>query len=286
MPEALSYVRGPAVPLIEKTLSQLLADTAARLPDHDGLVVSHQNVHLTWSELDAAVTSAARGLAGLGLRPGDRVGIWACNCLEWILLQYCSSRAGVTLVNVNPAYRSHELRYVLKKSKIRALFLHSRDARANYREILAESRNGDNLPLEHVVWIGEESWDRMIAGGTDIPDFPASPEDVANIQYTSGTTGSPKGVMLSHRNLINDALAISIALKASPEDRICAPVPLYHCFGSVIGSLVCCVTGATLILPAGQFDALSTLQAVARERATTLYGVPHHVRGRIRTSSV
>ncbi len=271
---SLSYTRGPDVPLLEKTLSQALRDTAAKFPDRDALIVCHQNVHLTWKELDDEVTRAARGLTGLGLRPGDRAGIWASNCLEWVLLQYATARAGVVLVSVNPANRSRELRYVLRKSHIRALFLHEKDARANYREILNESCDGASTPLEHVVWLGQASWDEMIRGGVDCPDETYGHHDIANIQYTSGTTGSPKGVMLSHHNLLNNGMAIGLALQCSHEDRICAPVPLYHCFGSVIGSMVSVANGAALILPSAQFDALSTLRAVHSERATTIYGVP------------
>ena len=270
----LSYICGADVPLLEKTISQAVSDAAARFSDREALVVCHQNVRLTWRELDREATRTARGLIGLGLRPGDRAGIWASNCLEWILLQHAASRAGVVLVNVNPAYRSHELRYVLKKSHIRALFLREKDPRANYREILSESRNGDSLPLEHVIWLGDASWDEMIANGRDVPPGIGSPDDVANIQYTSGTTGLPKGVMLTHRGLLNNGRGIGLMLKADQTDRIVAPVPLYHCFGSVIGSMVSVVSGATLILPSSQFDALATLQAVERERATALYGVP------------
>ncbi len=272
--KALSYTRGADVPLIEKTISQVLADTAARFPDREALVAYHQNRRLTWAGLDREATRTARGLAGLGLRPGDRAGVWASNCLEWILLQHGAARAGVILVNVNPAYRSHELRYVLKKSRIRALFLREKDARANYREILADSRNGDGLPLDHTVWLGDGSWDEMISAGADFPPDAAAPGDVANIQYTSGTTGSPKGVMLTHRNLVNDGMAIGLCLKCGEDDRICSPVPLYHCFGSVIASMVATVYGAALILPSAQFDARATLEAVERERATMLYGVP------------
>ena len=189
-------------------------------------------------------------------------------------MQHAASRAGVVLVNVNPAYRSHELRYVLAKSNIRALFLRERDSRANYRDILAESRNGAALPLEHIVWLGDRTWDQMLERGVELPPDTGKPDDVANIQYTSGTTGSPKGVLLTHRNLVNDGMAIGLCLKATEIDRICAPVPLYHCFGSVIGSMVSVVTGATLILPSAQYDALATLEAVHKERATALYGVP------------
>jgi len=271
--QLLSYSRGADMPLIQLTISQLLADTAHRHPDREALVIPHQGARLTWSELDAEATRTARGLSGLGLSPGDRIGIWAANCVEWVLLLYGAARAGVVLVSVNPAYRSHELRHVLKQSHIRALFLRERDARADYRAILAESRNGHELPLDHVIWLGGPSWDTMLARGAGFVDA-AQPGDVANIQYTSGTTGAPKGVLLTHRGLVNNGRGIGIALKIEPDDRICAPVPLYHCFGSVIGCMVSGVYGATLILPSAQFDARATLEAVAAERATTLYGVP------------
>jgi fatty-acyl-CoA synthase len=270
----LSYACGAVVPLLEKTISQALHDAAAKFPDRDALVVLHQNIRLTWRELDAEATRVARGLAGLGLRPGDRAGIWASNCAEWVLLQHAAARSGVVLVNVNPAYRSYELRYVLRKSRIRALFLHEKDARASYRDILEESRTGETLELEHVVWLGTDSWEAMLAGGADFSERTAQPHDVANIQYTSGTTGSPKGVMLTHHNLLNNGMGMAMGLKATEQDRICAPVPLYHCFGSVIGSMVSLSSGATLILPSPQFDARATLEAVHNERATALYGVP------------
>jgi fatty-acyl-CoA synthase len=270
----LSYLRGATVPLLNLTLSEALTATAGRYPDREALVVCHEGVRLTWSELEREVTRTARGLAGLGLRPGDRAGIWASNCLEWVLLQYAAPRAGIVLVNVNPAYRSHELRYVLAKSHIRALFLREHDSRASYREILAESRSGERLPLEHIVWLGDPSWDAMLSGGSDFPERAAEPGDVVNIQYTSGTTGAPKGALLTHRNLLNNGMVLAMGLKATEADRICAPVPLYHCFGSVIGSMVSVVSGAALILPSAQFEAHATLQAIHRERATAVYGVP------------
>jgi len=271
--QILSYTQGPQVPLLQQTISQLLRDNARRFPTRDALVVRQQGVRLTWSELDHEATRTARGLAGMGLRPGDRAGIWASNCVEWVLLLYGAARAGVVLVSVNPAYRSYELRHVLKKSRIRALFLRERDNRADYRQILADARNGDALPLDRVVWIETDSWREMMATGTDVADS-GETGDVAMIQYTSGTTGTPKGVMLTHRGLVNNGMAIGIALRCEAEDRICAPVPLYHCFGSVIGCMVSGVYGATLILPSAQFDARATLEAVAAERATVLYGVP------------
>lgn len=214
----------------------MLAATVERRGDGEALVVRHQNARHTWNELAREVERTARGLAGRGLAPGDRAGVWASNCAEWIYPQYAASLARVVLVNVNPAYRSHELRYVLRKSRMKALFLNARDA--------------------------------------DPPPQAARPEDVANIQYTSGTTGSPKGVLLTHRNPLNDGSGIGSYLNASPADRICAPVPLYHCFGSVIASMAALVSGATLIPPCARFDALATLEAIHEERATAVYGVP------------
>ncbi len=270
----ISYTRGPEIPLLEKTITQVLGETVRKFPDQDAIVVCHQNVRYSWSELQAEVEKVARGLRGLGLEPGDRVGVWASNCVEWFLLQMATSRAGVVMVNVNPAYRSHELRYVLRKSHIRALFLYRSDARVNYLDILAESRNGEALPLQHVVLLGEESWQSMLAGGVDFDAPPAGPNAVANIQYTSGTTGSPKGVLLTHRNLVNNGNGIGWGLRASSRDRICSPVPFYHCFGCVIGSMVSITSGATLVVPAPQFDAMATMKAIQEERATAIYGVP------------
>lgn len=265
-----SYSRGPELPLLDLTISETLARTAARYPERDALIVRHQHIRLTWADFDQQVTQVAAGLAAMGLAPGDRIGIWAVNCVEWLLLQHGAARAGVVLVNVNPAYRSHELRFVLRQSRIRALFLHARDARTDYRAILQECG-----PPEHVVWLGDPSWQAMLAAGD--PQYAprhGSPEDVANIQYTSGTTGSPKGVLLTHRNLVNNGLMIAYALHATEIDRICVPVPMYHCFGCVIGSMVSLTTGAAMILPAAQFDARLALEAVESERATAIYGVP------------
>lgn len=270
----LSYSRGPVAPLIETPIHQTLADTAARHPDGLALVSRHQGVRLTWSGLAEEVERTARGLAGLGLEKGERFGIWAANCAEWIYLQLAAARLGLVLVNVNPAYRSHELEFVLRRSGIRALFLHEKDHRADYRRILAESRNGTPLPLEHVVYLNHPSWDAMLAGGVPFTAPEISCHDTANIQYTSGTTGEPKGVLLSHANILNNAVLIGQRMRITHEDRICAPVPLYHCFGCVMASLLCVGTGAALILPSAQFDALAALEAVHAERSTAIYGVP------------
>jgi fatty-acyl-CoA synthase len=270
----LSYARGPDAPILEKTISQVLAETAAENAEREALVVCHQKVRFTWRELAEEAERVVRGLSGLGLKPEDRVGVWSTNCVEWILLQLACARAGLVLVNVNPAYRSHELGFVLRRSRMRALFLWENDARADYFKILEESRTGQDLPLEHVVLLGQASWQRMLDRGVALRPEGGGVDDVVNIQYTSGTTGSPKGVLLTHRNLVNNGSLIRFSMKIDEQDRICVPVPLYHCFGCVIGSMVALVSGATMILPSAQFDPLATLEAVHAERATALYGVP------------
>ena len=181
-PVTFSQTQGPALPLLEKTTTEVLRETAQRFPNREALVVRQEGVRLTWAALAAEVERTARGLAGLGLQPGDRVGVWASNCAEWILLHLACARSGLVLVNVNPAYRSHELRFVLAKSRIRAIFLRERDARTDYRAILEESRNGSALALEHVVFIDGASWQDMLARGVDVPPHASLPEDVANIQ--------------------------------------------------------------------------------------------------------
>ncbi len=270
----LSYAKGPDRPLSPLTIGETLEAAAARYPDQLALVVRHQNVRLTWAELLKRTDQVARGLIGLGLMPQDRIGIWSTNCLEWILLQHAAARAGIVLINVNPAYRSHELAFVLRKSRMRAIFLQEKDARANYNQILDEAAAGEPVPLQHRVLLGGASWDRMLANGIAFDANTASSGDVTNIQYTSGTTGAPKGVLLTHRNLVNNADLCALRLGLTVQDRICAPVPLYHCFGCVMASLASLTSGAALVLPSSQFDALATLEAIHEERATAVYGVP------------
>jgi fatty-acyl-CoA synthase len=270
----LSYAQGPEMPLLEQSIDEVLASTAERFPANDALIVRHQEVRLTWSELRRQVDGLARGLRALGLGTGDRVGIWSANCAEWLLLQFACARAQLVLVNINPAYRSHELRYVLGRSGMRALFLWEQDERGQYLQILEEAREGQTLALEHVVRLGQEEWRGLFEGGGELPAAPASPDDVVNMQYTSGTTGSPKGVLLTHRNILNNGLLIARGLGATERDRICVPVPLYHCFGCVMGSMVCLVSGAAMVIPAARFDVLATLEAIDRESATVIYGVP------------
>lgn len=269
-----SYVRGPDADVWECSIGDALRATARRHPDSLALVSRHQAIRLSWAELVESAERLAAGLLSLGLEPGDRVGVWSTNCAEWVQLQYACALAGLVLVNINPAYRSHELRYVLERSGLRVLFLHERDRRADYLAILAESRRGLSCRLERTIVLGSEDWAALLAARAERPLPKVRPGDVANIQYTSGTTGAPKGVLLTHRNLINNGRFIAGRLRADASDRICIPVPLYHCFGCVIGTLVAAASGAAMILPAPSFDAARTLEAVEAERATALYGVP------------
>ena len=255
------------------TLAEALTRTAQRYPDRDALVSAHQNLRYTWQEFDDAVTRVARGLAGLALRRQDRVGIWSANCAEWILLQYACARAGFVLVNVNPAYRSHDLAFILHKSGMRALFLWATDARANYQQVLDEARRPEHA-LQHVVHLGTGEWDAMLANGRDLPAGPVLPDDPTNIQYTSGTTGSPKGVLLTHRNLVNSGMVTGENMRMTEQDRMCVGLPLYHCGGCVCSALNCVTHGSTIIFPSAAFDARAMLDAIQQEKATVVTGVP------------
>jgi fatty-acyl-CoA synthase len=260
--------------LASQPAHRVFLETAARFPDRDALIVRHQNIRLTWRQLSEEVERTARGLIGLGLAPGDRVGVWATNCAEWIYLQLGCARGGLVQVNVNPAYRANELAYVLKKSGMKALVLRDSDSRSNYRQVLEDAMRGQDIALRHILYLGEDSWTRMIAGGSDTGAGPADCDDVTNIQYTSGTTGSPKGVLLTHRNLVNNGRVIANGLRITEIDRICVPVPMYHCFGCVGGTMVAINTGAAMIMPAPTFDPLATMEAISAERVTAIYGVP------------
>jgi len=270
----LSYARGVEEPILEKTIHQVLDEAAERLPDQEAVVSRHQGVRLTYRQLQQESLRVARGLWGLGIRPRDRIGMWSTSCVEWIYLQTAVARLGAVLVNLNPAYRVLDLRHILGRSGVQALFLHEEDHRADYAGVLRDALERQDLPQFHTILLDSDDWERIIEGGADFPEIPVSPQEVVNIQYTSGTTGSPKGVLLTNRNLVNDGLFIGQRLKASGRDRICTPVPLYHCFGCVIGAMVALTSGAALVLPAAQFDALAVLEAVEEERCTALYGVP------------
>jgi fatty-acyl-CoA synthase len=232
----LSYSRGPDSPLLEITIGDLLRQTADRVGDHLAVVSSHQSRRLTWAELSDHADQVARGLWSLGIRKGDRVGLWSTNCIEWLMIHMGCARTGAILVNVNPAYRSHELQFTLRKSRMKALFLWHSDARANYEDLLLHATHGQKLDLQHIIYFDTPQWPALLEAAGEIPRD-IEPDDVANIQYTSGTTGLPKGVMLTHRNQVNNGLRLAQGMRYSEADRICTPVPLYHCFGCVIATM-------------------------------------------------
>ena len=268
-----SYARGPARPLLELTIGDLLQRTADRYPDRPALVSRHQDRRLTWAELSVEADRVARGLWALGIRRGDRVGLWSTNCAEWIILHMGCARAGAALVNVNPAYRSHELQFTLTRSRMKARFLWHKDKRADYEEILGRARHGLDLALEHTIYFDSPEWPALLDAEGRLPDRVAV-DDVANIQYTSGTTGLPKGVMLTHHNVVNNGQFLAQGFHYTEQDKIVVPVPLFHCYGCVIGTMSAVNSGAAIILPNWTFDARATLKAIHEERATSVYGVP------------
>jgi len=269
----MSHTRGPDRPLLDLPIGALLHRTASRFPDRDAVVSCHQQRRLTWAGLSEQADRVAHGLHALGIRPGDRVGLWSTNCLEWVMMHMGCARAGAALVNVNPAYRSHELQYTLTRSRMKALFLWTHDKRADYASILDRARHGLDLALQHTVFFDSPEWPALLDAPGRLPDCVSS-HDVANIQYTSGTTGLPKGVMLTHHNIVNNGQFLAQGFHYTELDRICVPVPLFHCYGCVIGTMTALNTGAALIFPNWTFDARATLAAIHQERATSVYGVP------------
>ena len=268
-----SYSRGPEQELWDLTIGQVLDRTVERCGDSLALVSCHQSKRYTWRELRDATDAVARGLASLGVRRGDRVGLWSTNCAEWMLVHLACARVGAALVNVNPAYRTHELAFTLEKSRMKVLFLWERDCRAEYAQILEEARSGKQLSLENAILFGSDRWEELLSASDEIGET-VEPEDIANIQYTSGTTGQPKGVMLTHRNKVNNGRLLAQGMRFTERDRICVPLPMYHCFGCVIGTMSALASGAAIIMPNWTFCPRATLQAVQAERATALYGVP------------
>ena len=277
----LSYAHGASdVPLLGETISRNLDRTAERVPDAEALVSRHQGIRWTYAELAAEVDRMARALIAIGLEPGERLGMWSPNCAEWVVIQYATAKAGVVLVNINPAYRTSELEYALAQSGCRALVAASSFKTSDYAAMIEEVRGG--LPaLERVFLLGSPDWEELLASAdrastaelrerADALQF----DDPINIQYTSGTTGSPKGATLSHHNILNNGFFIGEYCGYSEADRVCIPVPFYHCFGMVLGNLACTTHGACMVLPAAGFEARPTLEAVAEERCTSLYGVP------------
>jgi fatty-acyl-CoA synthase len=283
MPAAsqLSYSHGAsAVPLLGETIGANLHRMAAASGSREALVDVPAGRRWTYAQLDADSDLVALGLIAAGIAKGDRVGIWAPNCAEWALLQYGSAKVGAILVNINPAYRSHELAYVLRQSGTKLLVSAESFKTSDYRAMIGEVRDG--LPgLQQVIYIGTPDWDGLVAAGAAadcalLAEREASLafDDPINIQYTSGTTGFPKGATLSHHNILNNGYFVGLGCGYTVADRVCVPVPFYHCFGMVMGNLGSTTHGACIVIPAPGFDPAATLAAVQAERCTSLYGVP------------
>jgi fatty-acyl-CoA synthase len=280
-----SYTHGPsATPLLGETIGESFFRTVEQFAASEALVVRSQNRRFTWSQLAAEVRRCARGLMALGLHKGDRVGIFAPNRYEWVVLQYAAAAVGAILVNINPAYKTAELEYALNQSAVSVLVTAARFRQNDFAAMVREVR--PQCPsLREVLVLPEEGaggdWQRLYVAGEDVGGAELAaraatlhPDDPINIQYTSGTTGFPKGATLSHHNLLNNGFFVGEALRYSADDRVCIPVPFYHCFGMVIGNLACSTHGACMVVPGEAFDAAQALEAVAAERCTSLYGVP------------
>ena len=267
-------------PLIEQTIGDNLDATVARFPDREALVVPHQDIRQTWAEFSVVVDRVAKGLMAKGIEKGDRVGMWSPNFAEWVYIQYATAKIGAIQVNVNPAYRTSELEYALKQSGAKMLVTRTEYLTSAYRDMVEAVRH--ELPaLEEVVYFDTDDWAELLAAGEAISDDDLAARgatlgqnDPINIQYTSGTTGFPKGATLSHRSILNDALLVGQACAYDETDRVCIPVPFYHCFGMVMGNLACSIYGATMVIPCPSFDPAAVLRAVQDERCTSLYGVP------------
>jgi fatty-acyl-CoA synthase len=275
-----SYASGTSsTPLLGDTIGDNLDRTIARFGDREALVSVHQDLRYTYAQFGEAVDRAARAFIAAGIEAGDRVGIWSPNCAEWALVQYATAKAGIILVNINPAYRTSELEFVLRQSGCRMLVAATAFKTSDYVAMVDAVR--DNLDgLEQVVFLGHE-WERFLAHGEGVSadelarrQAATEFDDPINIQYTSGTTGFPKGATLSHHNILNNGFFVGEGCRYTEEDRVCIPVPFYHCFGMVMGNLGCTTHGACMVIPAGAFDPVATLQAVQDERCTSLYGVP------------
>ncbi|GAB7105420.1 linear/branched/unsaturated fatty acid:CoA ligase LbuL [Streptomyces phaeofaciens JCM 4814] len=274
-PADLSYSHGTgATPLLGDTIGANLDRAVAAWPDRDALVDVPSGRRWTYAAFGADVERLASALLGAGVVKGDRVGIWAVNCAEWVLVQYATARIGAIMVNINPAYRTHEVEYVLEQAGVSLLFASVRHRTSDYRAMIEQVRPRC-ARLREVVYIGDPSWEALLARATpDARPEELSCDDPVNIQYTSGTTGFPKGATLSHHNILNNGYFVGEMVGYSEQDRICIPVPFYHCFGMVMGNLAATSHGACMVIPAPSFEPGATLEAVQRERCTSLYGVP------------
>jgi fatty-acyl-CoA synthase len=277
---SLSYDHGAcATPLLGETIGANLRRTVERFPDHEALVARPQNYRATYRQLWDAVAQAARGLLALGVQKGERVAIWSPNRFEWVIVQYATARIGAILVNINPAYKSHELEYVLNQSGVRGLLLARGFRQTAYGPLLEEVRG--RCPELKWSLVLDDDWQRLNDMGDQVAirdlenrEATLQFDDAINIQYTSGTTGFPKGATLSHHNILNNGYFVGRALNYGERDRVCLPVPFYHCFGMVLGNLACTSCGACIVVPAEAYDALKVLETIQAERCTSLYGVP------------
>ena len=276
-----AYASGDlSTPLLQETIGRNLETTVARYPDRDALISVHQGIRQSYRAFNDSVDLLAMGLLRLGLEAGDRVGIWSPNCAEWVWIQYATAKIGVILVNINPAYRTYELRYALAQPGCRVLVAAQAHLSSNYREMVAEVE--DELPdLERVIFLGTPEWDDLMTPAEDGLDGALAErasalhhDDAINIQYTSGTTGFPKGATLSHANILNNGFFVGEACAYTEDDRVCLPVPLYHCFGMVLGTLACTTHGSAIVLPGPGFNPEEALTTIQQERCTSLYGVP------------
>ena len=268
------------MPLLEDTIGTNLEATVATFGDSEAFVVPHQGIRQTWTEFNDTVDQVAKGLLALGIEAGDRVGMWSPNYAEWAYIQYATAKIGAIQVNVNPAYRTSELQYVLEQSGCRVLVTRTEYLTSAYRDMVTEVWPAVTT-LEQVIYFDTDDWMQLLVGGETVTDADLAERsaglaagDPINIQYTSGTTGFPKGATLSHRNILNNAKLVGEACGYDETDRVCIPVPFYHCFGMVMGNLACSVTGATMVIPSPTFEPGATLMAVQDESCTSLYGVP------------
>jgi fatty-acyl-CoA synthase len=299
--DGISYVRGATdISLSDATVSRFLLDTATRFPERPAVVFREQNIRWTWREFANEVDVLASGLLALGIEPGDRVGIWSPNRAEWLLTQFATARMGAVMVNINPAYRLAELEYALNKVGCKAIIAAEQFKTSKYLEMLQtlapeladaapNALNAAKLPeLRAVIRMGDDTTPGMLnfgdvmrtgreqldAANLDALEAKLGPDDAINIQFTSGTTGNPKGATLTHRNIVNNARYIAMAMRLTEQDSLCIPVPLYHCFGMVLAVLACVSTGCAMVFPGEAFDPGATLAAVHEEKCTALHGVP------------
>ena len=276
-----SYARGETEPaLLEETIGANLDRTVARFPDREAMVEFATGTRWTWRELDRDVEVVARGLLAAGIEKGDRIGIWGPNSARWTITQFAAAKIGAILVNVNPSYRTHEFSYAVNQSGMRLLVSATGFKTSDYRGMIEETAPL-NRGLERVVYLDTDDWDALVAEGEpldadvlNVRMHSLEPGDPINIQYTSGTTGRPKGATLSHRNILNNGFMVTELMGFTEQDRLCIPVPFYHCFGMVMANLGCSSHGSTMVIPGPGFDPEVTLRAIAQERCTAVYGVP------------